>query len=103
METGLESTLTSKGQTTIPKEVRDHLGVGPGDTVKFVIGVNGEVFLLPPKPISAAYGILHRPGQRTITVREMNEDIGNYVSEADAKSMTSRRTRRGGARQRLKP
>ena len=28
--------LTSKGQVTIPKEIRDHLGIGPGSEVGFV-------------------------------------------------------------------
>lgn len=28
--------VTSKGQVTIPKEIRDHLGIGPGSEVKFV-------------------------------------------------------------------
>jgi antitoxin PrlF len=27
------STITSKGQTTVPREVRDHLGAGPGDVL----------------------------------------------------------------------
>jgi AbrB family looped-hinge helix DNA binding protein len=29
----VRSTITSKGQTTVPREVRDHLGAGPGDVL----------------------------------------------------------------------
>jgi len=38
--------LSTKGQTTIPKEVRDYLGLSPGDRVLFVIR-EGEVLLQP--------------------------------------------------------
>jgi AbrB family looped-hinge helix DNA binding protein len=38
--------LTSKGQVTIPKAVREHLGLRPGDTVEFRI-VEGEVIVRP--------------------------------------------------------
>src|SRR5688572_15485594 len=41
------STLTSKGQTTIPKEVRDHLKLQSGDQIDFVIQENGTVLLRP--------------------------------------------------------
>jgi antitoxin PrlF len=37
------SKITSKGQTTIPAEIRAELGVGPGDRLEFVSGTNGQV------------------------------------------------------------
>lgn len=37
--------LTSKGQVTIPKRVRDHLGIGPGSAVRFEVDERGEVLL----------------------------------------------------------
>ncbi|MBH0187471.1 MAG: AbrB/MazE/SpoVT family DNA-binding domain-containing protein [Nitrospira sp.] len=40
------STVTSKGQTTIPKEIRDHLHLKPGDRVEFVTDEDGRVVLL---------------------------------------------------------
>jgi len=40
--------LSSKGQTTIPKSVRDHLGLEPGDRLIFIIR-EGEVILQPLK------------------------------------------------------
>jgi antitoxin PrlF len=54
----MESAITSKGQTTIPKAVRDHLGLRPGDRVKFFIHPDGSVVLLPKLPASALRGIV---------------------------------------------
>ena len=42
------STITSKGQVTIPVAVRRHLGVGVNDKVTFVLDENGEVRLRAP-------------------------------------------------------
>ncbi len=40
---GAESTLTSKGQTTIPKDIRDSLGLKPGDRITFTMMPDGPV------------------------------------------------------------
>jgi AbrB family looped-hinge helix DNA binding protein len=48
-------TLTGKGQVTIPKPIRDQLGIGPGSAVEFEIGQDGRIILsradrmAPPK------------------------------------------------------
>jgi len=39
--------LTSKGQTTIPKDVRDYLGLRPGDRIEFVLTEDKSVLLKP--------------------------------------------------------
>lgn len=39
------SSVTIKGQVTIPKPVRDRLGVKPGDEVKFDLNADGQVVL----------------------------------------------------------
>lgn len=43
----MSTTLTSKGQVTIPKAVRDHLGIGPGSKVDFRLDGQGNVVVLP--------------------------------------------------------
>jgi AbrB family looped-hinge helix DNA binding protein len=43
------STITSKGQVTIPAEVRRHLGVGEHGKITFVIDDDGEVRLSVPE------------------------------------------------------
>jgi AbrB family looped-hinge helix DNA binding protein len=39
--------LTSKGQVTVPKKVREYLGIGPGSAVDFEVTDSGEVTLRP--------------------------------------------------------
>lgn len=41
------TTLTSKGQVTVPKNVRDFLGIGPGSKVMFDLTPTGDVVLRP--------------------------------------------------------
>lgn len=42
----MASVVTSKGQVTIPKRVRDHLGIRPGSTVDFELSTDGRVVLV---------------------------------------------------------
>jgi len=70
----MDSTLTSKGQATIPKPIRDHLGLKPGDRIKFFIHPDGSVVLLPKLPARALRGMLAHRG-RPVTIEEMDEAI----------------------------
>jgi AbrB family looped-hinge helix DNA binding protein len=75
------ATLTSKGQTTIPKDIRDRLGLKPGDRIHFVTLPDGTVRLLAQNlPIAALKGMLPKP-RRAVTVKQMNEAIGAAVAE----------------------
>ena len=67
--------LTSKGQLTVPVEVRRKMGLKPGDRVVFIEGENGE-FILKPKTgsIMDMYGIGKWDGP-PVTIEEMNETI----------------------------
>jgi antitoxin PrlF len=49
-------TLTLKSQVTIPKSMRLHLGVGPGESVDFEALADGRVAISPARPASAAAG-----------------------------------------------
>lgn len=42
----MSTLVTSKGQVTIPKKVRDHLGIRPGTAVDFEAGPDGQVLLV---------------------------------------------------------
>ena len=46
----MATTLTSKGQVTIPKRIRDALHLQPGTAVEFSVNAGGEVVLQPPRP-----------------------------------------------------
>jgi len=67
----MESALTSKGQATIPKAIREHLGLKPGDRVKFFMHPDGSVVLLPKRPASILRGIVKF--RRPATIEEMSE------------------------------
>jgi len=54
----MESALSSKGQATIPKAVRDYLHIEPGDRIKFFLHPDGSVVILPKIPISSLKGIV---------------------------------------------
>jgi antitoxin PrlF len=72
----MESAITAKGQATIPKAIRDHLGLRPGDRIKFFLHPNGTVVLLPKRPITALRGVI-RPRQRAVTLEAMAEAAPN--------------------------
>jgi AbrB family looped-hinge helix DNA binding protein len=46
----MASAITQKGQVTLPKKVRDYLGVAPGSMVEFVLGKEGQVMVVPAVP-----------------------------------------------------
>ncbi|MDA2933167.1 type II toxin-antitoxin system PrlF family antitoxin [Acidobacteria bacterium AH-259-D05] len=70
------STVTTKGQTTIPKSVRDFLKLHPGDKLAFIIEDNGRVVLKRATlNVKDLEGILHRPGRRPVSVEKMNRVI----------------------------
>ena len=83
----MESAITAKGQATIPKAIREHLRLKPGDRVKFFVHPDGSVVLLPKLPASTLRGIV-RPRRRPVTIEEMG------AAAADGAANGARRTRR---------
>lgn len=70
------STVTSKGQITIPKSVRERLQLHPGDKVDFVIEKKGRVVLEPATAdVKELGGMLHKPGMKKVSVKQMNRAI----------------------------
>lgn len=70
------TTVTSKGQVTIPKVIRDYLKLDTGSKVEFVIDENGQVKIIPLNvAVESLSGILHRPGMRKATLEDMEAAI----------------------------
>ena len=69
----MESAITTKGQATIPKAIREHLRLKPGDRVKFFVHPDGSVVLLPKVPASALRGIVKSRRRRPATLLEMDK------------------------------
>ena len=66
------ATLTSKGQTTIPKEIRDSLGMKPGDRMSFTLMPDGTVVMrVKSKSMMNLAGILHKKGRKRVAVEQM--------------------------------
>jgi len=70
------ATLTSKGQITLPKAVRDSLGVKTGDAVDFVVSADGEIRVrVGSADVSELRGLLHRPGRRAVSTEAIDKAI----------------------------
>jgi antitoxin PrlF len=70
------ATLTSKGQLTLPRKVREHLKVRPGDTLDFIIGPEGEVQVRAGDvDVADLRGLLRQPSRRPVTIDQMNSAI----------------------------
>ena len=70
----MEAAITSKGQATLPKAIREHLHLKPGDRVRFFIHPDGSVVILPKLPASASRGIV-KSTRGPVTIEAMDEAI----------------------------
>lgn len=70
------ATVTSKGQVTIPKSVRDVLQIDSGDQIDFVVTERGDVLVRGVNvDVRELKGLLKRPRRRGVTIEEMNKAI----------------------------
>jgi AbrB family looped-hinge helix DNA binding protein len=70
----MEATLSSKGQATIPKSVREYLNLRAGDRFKFFLQPDGAVVILPKISLRRLKGSV-RKLDRPASVEEMNAAI----------------------------
>ena len=73
-----ESRITSKGRTTLPKPVREALGVRPGDRVRYLI-LGDEVRIIPVRPLARLFGALKYDGPPK-TLEEMDDGVADHFS-----------------------
>lgn len=70
------ATLTTKGQITLPKPIRDRLRLQTGDTVDFVVDDAGEIRVRAGHvDIQSLRGSLHQRGRRAVSVEAMDDAI----------------------------
>lgn len=68
-----DATLTSKGQTTIPKEIRDTLRMKTGDRMTFTLLTDGTVLMrVKNKSASDVAGRLHKKGRKALPVGDLS-------------------------------
>lgn len=66
------ATITSKGQTTIPKEIRDSLGLQPKDQIQFTVVADETVIMrVKKRSIRELYGLLHDPDRKPVSLEDM--------------------------------
>ncbi len=71
-----EARLSSKGQITVPRDIRERLKLNRGDKVRFRIADNGQVVVEAARyHIGELYGLLRREGQKPVSVEAMDEAI----------------------------
>ena len=65
----IEATLTSKGQTTIPKLIRDSLGMKTGNKMSFTLMPDGVVIMrVKNKRMAELAGLLHKKGRKPLPI-----------------------------------
>ena len=75
-----QTTLTSKGQVTIPKFVRDSLALQTGDKIEFVLTEKNEVILRPiTKKVDEVFGCLFKADRPAVDIAEMDALIKQKI------------------------
>lgn len=68
-----DTTLTSKGQTTIPKEIRDSLRIKPGDRMTFTLMPDGTVVMrVKNKRVMELAGTLRKKGRKPVPIEQLS-------------------------------
>jgi len=74
------ATLTTKGQITIPKAVRESLGLNTGDKLEFVMTDKKEVLVRPvSKKVDEVFGKLFSAGRKPVSVEEMDKKVKQRI------------------------
>lgn len=77
------ATLTSKGQVTIPKVVRDSLNIKSGDKIEFVITESKEALIRPTTMnVDDVFGKLHNTKRKPVSVEKMDAAIKKKIKES---------------------
>ena len=76
------ATLTTKGQVTLPKEIRDSLKLHTGDKIEIIVTENREAIIRPvSKKVDDIFCKLHKPGRKSVSLEEMSEAIRNKMKD----------------------
>ena len=68
-----DATLTSKGQTTIPKEIRDSLSMKTGDRMTFTLMPDATVIMrVKSRSVTELAGVLHKKGRKPVPVEQLS-------------------------------
>jgi bifunctional DNA-binding transcriptional regulator/antitoxin component of YhaV-PrlF toxin-antitoxin module len=86
------ATLTSKGQTTVAREIREHLKLECGDRLHFTVLPNGTVVMRAKKrDVRSLAGMLKVPGRPSVSIALMNRAIADVAAQRANAPTTIRR------------
>lgn len=70
------TTLSTKGQVTIPKKIRDSLKLHTGDKIEIIVTEKREAIIRPvSKKVDDIFGKLHKPERKAVSLDAMNDAI----------------------------
>jgi len=76
------ATITSKGQITIPKDIRSLLSLQSGDRIDFVVDDQGKVSFIPvTKNVTSLKGIVAKPA-KPVSIEDMDATIKSRGSRS---------------------
>jgi len=76
------ATLTSKGQVTIPKIIRDSLKLNTGDKIEIVVTGKREAIIRPvSKKVDEIFCKLHKPDRKAVSLEAMEDAIRNRMRD----------------------
>ena len=76
----MQTTITSKGQVTVPKPIRDKLHLKPGDKIDFMLDEDGGVRVVPvTASVTQLKGMVPRPGY-PVSLADMDKAIASAAT-----------------------
>ena len=76
------ATLTSKGQVTIPKIIRESLKLNTGDKIEIIVTEKREAIIRPvSKKVDDIFRKLHKPGRKAVSLEAMDDAIRNRMRD----------------------
>jgi AbrB family looped-hinge helix DNA binding protein len=74
------ATITTKGQVTIPKKIRENLKLNTGDKIEIIVTENGEAIIRPvSKKVDDIFRKLHKDGRKPLSLEAMDDAIRNRM------------------------
>jgi AbrB family looped-hinge helix DNA binding protein len=76
------ASITSKGQVTLPKPIRDRLGLDAGDRLDFEVLADGSLHARPVRcGLGGVLGVLQRPARAALSVEAMDDAVARAIRE----------------------
>jgi antitoxin PrlF len=76
------ATLTTKGQVTIPKKIRESLKLHTGDKIEIIVTEKREAIIRPiSKKVDDMFCKLHKPGRKAVSLEAIDDAIRNRMKD----------------------